>query len=81
MDHLLKCLVCGSYGLGIECPCGKKRVSPLPAKFSPEDKYAAYRRKAKAIEAANAAPAGPSAQVHGPRQAHAPQARQPEGSA
>ena len=31
-----------------ECQkCGKPTGSPKPAKFSPEDKYGDYRRKAK----------------------------------
>lgn len=30
------------------CPkCGSKTVSPAPAKYSPEDPYGEYRRKAK----------------------------------
>jgi H/ACA ribonucleoprotein complex subunit 3 len=33
-----------------ECPiCGKKTVSPHPARFSPEDRYGKYRRKLKVI--------------------------------
>jgi len=45
--HILKCGACGSYGLSQECPCGGKRASPAPAKYSPEDKYGDYRRKYK----------------------------------
>jgi rRNA maturation protein Nop10 len=30
-----------------ECSCGGKRISVLPPKYSPEDKYASYRRKYK----------------------------------
>jgi len=29
------------------CECGGKALTPKPAKFSIEDKYAEYRRKAK----------------------------------
>jgi len=29
-----------------EC-CGEKTINPKPAKFSPEDNYADYRRRAK----------------------------------
>ena len=29
------------------CVCGGKALSPKPAKFSVEDKYGSYRRKAK----------------------------------
>lgn len=47
MVHILKCESCGSYGLDENCSCGSKRQKVAPAKFSPEDKYAEYRRKAK----------------------------------
>jgi len=46
---LRKCVECEQYTLNQEnCPyCrGKLRV-PHPAKFSPEDKYAKYRRAMK----------------------------------
>ena len=29
--------------------CGRTTFSPRPAKFSPEDKYGEYRRKAKRL--------------------------------
>ena len=29
------------------CACGGKALTPRPAKFSIDDKYGAYRRKAK----------------------------------
>ena len=32
--------------MNAECKCGGKAVSVKPAKYSPEDKYAKYRRKA-----------------------------------
>ncbi len=39
-----KCPKCGRYTLKASCPvCGATTVSPHPAKFSPEDKYANYR--------------------------------------
>ncbi len=39
-----KCSQCGRYTLKETCPvCGSPSVSPHPAKFSPEDKYAKYR--------------------------------------
>jgi H/ACA ribonucleoprotein complex subunit 3 len=40
-------MVCGKYTLKQElCPyCGGKVISPHPPKFSPEDRYAKYRRK------------------------------------
>lgn len=34
-----------------KCPkCGKTTIFPKPPKYSPEDKYAEYRRKAKKQE-------------------------------
>ncbi len=39
-----KCPKCGRYTLKESCPvCGTATVSPHPAKFSPEDKYARQR--------------------------------------
>ncbi|MFH1072888.1 MAG: RNA-protein complex protein Nop10 [Nanoarchaeota archaeon] len=46
--QILKCPSCKSYSLLEACSCGGKRVSPKPAKYSPEDKYGKYRRMAKA---------------------------------
>ncbi len=49
---LRKCRQCGKYTLDQEkCPyCGGKIRVPHPAKFSPQDKYAKYRRAMKAEE-------------------------------
>jgi H/ACA ribonucleoprotein complex subunit 3 len=47
MKHILKCNTCGRYTLSQECDCGGKAVEPKPPKYSPDDKYAEYRRKAK----------------------------------
>jgi H/ACA ribonucleoprotein complex subunit 3 len=38
---------CGEFGLEEKCSCGSKKIRIIPPKFSPEDKYAKYRRKAK----------------------------------
>lgn len=46
MMRIMKCVRCGSYTLKDVC-CNEKTISPRPAKFSIEDKYAVYRRKAK----------------------------------
>jgi len=55
MKHILKCPKCGSYGLTEQCDCNHQRLEPKPPKYSPEDKYAHYRREAKKIiEDANA---------------------------
>ena len=45
--HILKCSSCKKYGLSIKCSCGFKRERVSPPRFSPEDKYAEYRRQAK----------------------------------
>jgi len=50
MHHILKCQQCGKYTMKEECSCGGKAVSPRPPKFSPDDKYAEYRRKVKMKE-------------------------------
>jgi len=46
---LRKCVRCGKYTLNREgCPyCGCGVRVPHPAKFSPQDKYARYRRALK----------------------------------
>jgi len=46
---LRKCMQCGKYTLDLEkCPyCGGEVRVPHPAKFSPQDKYAKYRRAMK----------------------------------
>jgi len=43
---LRKCVQCGKYTLNLEkCPyCGGVVRVPHPARFSPQDKYAKYRR-------------------------------------
>lgn len=50
MAHILKCPKCESYGLDEQCNCGSKRQIITPPKYSPEDKYARYRRQAKEQE-------------------------------
>ena len=47
MVHILKCENCKSYGLDEVCKCGGVCVRARPMKYSPEDKYASYRRKVK----------------------------------
>ncbi|MBW2991841.1 RNA-protein complex protein Nop10 [Candidatus Woesearchaeota archaeon] len=47
MKHILKCQSCNEYTMNEECKCGGKAVNPKPPKYSPEDPYADYRRKAK----------------------------------
>jgi H/ACA ribonucleoprotein complex subunit 3 len=51
MKHILKCLGCASYTMSTSCPkCGAKASTVKPAKFSPEDKFAGYRRSFKEEE-------------------------------
>ncbi|UCE10730.1 MAG: RNA-protein complex protein Nop10 [Candidatus Thorarchaeota archaeon] len=49
MTHLYKCIECNYYTLeNNQCPkCGGSVKDPAPARFSPQDKYGEYRRKAK----------------------------------
>ena len=46
--HIYKCLKCGTYTMKEIGACGNKATIPKPLKYSPDDKYADYRRKAKA---------------------------------
>jgi H/ACA ribonucleoprotein complex subunit 3 len=39
-----KCPECGEYTLKDVCGCGSPAVTPLPAKYSPDDRYGEYRR-------------------------------------
>ncbi len=47
MKHILRCQKCSKYTLTSECECGGTAIENKPPKYSPEDKYADYRRKAK----------------------------------
>ncbi|MFW9907348.1 MAG: RNA-protein complex protein Nop10 [Candidatus Thorarchaeota archaeon] len=49
MPHLFKCTVCNAYTLSDKtCPeCGSSVKSPAPPRYSPQDKYGEYRRRAK----------------------------------
>ncbi len=43
-EEILKCENCSQYTLEKICSkCNGKCLSPRPAKYSPEDKYAVYR--------------------------------------
>lgn len=43
--EILFCNNCKNYTLKKLCPkCGKKTISPKPAKYSPVDKFGKYRR-------------------------------------
>jgi len=47
MKTILKCENCGKYTMKKICLCNGKTKTQKPAKFSLEDKYGYYRRKAK----------------------------------
>ncbi|MBI2144217.1 ribosome biogenesis protein [Candidatus Woesearchaeota archaeon] len=48
MKQIRRCQGCSAYTLMERCgKCSFQAVVPKPAKYSPEDHYAAYRRKAK----------------------------------
>jgi H/ACA ribonucleoprotein complex subunit 3 len=48
VKHILKCPKCSQYTLKETCPkCKSKTIPPKPPKFSPQDKYGAYRREEK----------------------------------
>jgi len=48
MKHILRCESCKIYTLNEKCPeCGNNAVICIPPKYTPEDKYGRYRRKAK----------------------------------
>ena len=50
MKHILRCQKCDKYILSEKCECGGKAIENKPPKYSPEDKYADYRRKVKEKE-------------------------------
>lgn len=51
MKHILKCIKCSKYTLSKNCNlCNIPTKECKPPKYSPEDRYAEYRRKAKEIE-------------------------------
>jgi len=48
VNHIMICPKCKHYTLEKFCPyCNVETVPPKPAKFSIEDHYGKYRRKAK----------------------------------
>lgn len=47
-NYINKCNNCKTYTLKLICPnCSNPTINPKPAKYSLEDKYGEYRRKAK----------------------------------
>ncbi len=49
-NRILKCVDCNAYTMKEVHDCGAKSVICVPAKWSPEDKYGAYRREARRDE-------------------------------
>ncbi len=47
MKHIRFCKVCREFTLGKNCGRGHETVLPNPPRYSPLDKYGAYRRKLK----------------------------------
>jgi len=48
MKRIRFCEKCKIYTLKYDCPyCGEKTVLRIPPKYSPDDKFAKYRRKLK----------------------------------
>jgi rRNA maturation protein Nop10 len=47
MKHIYKCLDCNRYTMKEKCHCSHKTVLARPVKYSAEDRFAPYRRKAK----------------------------------
>ena len=48
MKHIYKCEKCNVYTMNEVCSkCNSKTTNPKPAKYSIEDKYGKWRRKAK----------------------------------
>ncbi|MBI2660512.1 ribosome biogenesis protein [Candidatus Woesearchaeota archaeon] len=47
MRHIYKCVKCSKYTMKEICSCNTKTILARPIKFSLEDKFSSYRRKAK----------------------------------
>ena len=50
MKHIFKCVKCNKYTMKEVCKCGNKTLLAKPLKYSPDDRFIAYRRKAKTDE-------------------------------
>ena len=50
MRHIFKCGNCNKYTMKEVCGCGQKTLIARRAKFTPNDKFASYKRKAKIDE-------------------------------
>ena len=55
MKKIRKCGKCGAFTLSMKCrKCGGGTRTTNPPKYSPEDKWADYRRKFKLMSAGSA---------------------------
>ncbi|MEK6984103.1 MAG: nucleolar RNA-binding Nop10p family protein [Nanoarchaeota archaeon] len=50
MKHILKCSSCNNYTMKEICYCGNSAFPAKPLKYSQEDKFGSYRRRAKINE-------------------------------
>ena len=50
MKRISRCDNCKKYTMGEICGCGSKTIIAAPIKYSPDDKFVHYRRKAKLEE-------------------------------
>ncbi|MBI2652190.1 ribosome biogenesis protein [Candidatus Woesearchaeota archaeon] len=50
MRHIFKCVNCNNYTMKEICECGNKSLLSRHMKYSPDDKFGSYRRKAKLNE-------------------------------
>jgi len=47
MKHIYKCSNCSRYTMKEVCSCGSAALPAKPLKYTPNDKFSSYRRKAK----------------------------------
>lgn len=50
MKHIFKCGNCGKYTMKEVCGCGQKTLIARHVRYTPNDKFASYKRKAKIDE-------------------------------
>ncbi|MBI3026480.1 ribosome biogenesis protein [Candidatus Woesearchaeota archaeon] len=47
MKHILKCISCNKYTMQEVCGCGAKTAIAKPMRYTHDDKFSSYRRRAK----------------------------------
>jgi len=45
--HIFKCANCSKYTMKEVCACGSRTLVSRPLKYTPDDRFAPYKRKAK----------------------------------